>query len=209
MCTDNGHRGLDAPKVAASLLLILLPRVETEVAIRALAKLEFRSQDLVQFLTVQQVISIFFRSGLENTFPMQEIHFSRTRPSGATASDCWWGNCGRGDCCPTRQTVRELICIWSDTLIYNWYAVRSVYWSNSDQKPPYSPIKKKFQHIKPQLRSIFFDISQKNSKNFKVNLISVSPIKNRKSALFFKTFFKLFFEKKRLVRSPIQPSHSN
>jgi hypothetical protein len=22
-----------------------------------------------------------------------------------------------------------------------WYAVRSVYWSNSDQKPPYSPIK--------------------------------------------------------------------
>jgi hypothetical protein len=54
---------------------------------------------------------------------------------------------------PTRQTDRSLICIWYENGI--WYAFRSVYGSNSDQKPPYSPIKNFFQHIK----LFFFDIS--------------------------------------------------
>jgi hypothetical protein len=48
---------------------------------------------------------------------------------------------------PTRQTDRSLICIWYENLIAIWYAFRSVYGSNSDQKPPYSPIKFIFQQI--------------------------------------------------------------
>jgi hypothetical protein len=45
---------------------------------------------------------------------------------------------------PTRQTDRELVCLWFENLICKWYAVRSLYWSNSDQKRPYSPIKQNF-----------------------------------------------------------------
>jgi hypothetical protein len=90
---------------------------------------------------------------------------------------------------PTRQTDQSLMCIWYENLIGIWYPFRSVYGSNSDQKPPYSPIKFFFQHIKLQSNFVFFDISHyfdtkiRNFlksiwyENFEVNLISVSPIK--------------------------------
>jgi hypothetical protein len=86
---------------------------------------------------------------------------------------------------PTRQTVRKLMSIWFENLICNWYAVRSVYWSNSDQKCTFSMIKQNFlrinisQHFDMKIRFFLsqFDISFSNQKS--------------KAALFFKkTLFK-------------------
>jgi hypothetical protein len=132
---------------------------------------------------------------------------------------------------PTRQTDRSLICVWYENLIGIWYAFRSVYGSNSDQKPPYSPIKFFFQHIKLQSNFFFWYFSlfwYENSNffkvnliwnevnliwnfefnlvwNFEVNLISVSPLKN----LFFIIFLKSRGWCGHLYRIPILTSSPN
>jgi hypothetical protein len=99
---------------------------------------------------------------------------------------------------PTRQTVRKLMSIWLENLICNWYAVRSVYWSNSDQKCTFSPIKQNFQHNKPR-SNFFFDISQHFDMKMRNFLKSIwyQFLQSKKRALFQKNNFFIIYLKRR------------